>query len=172
MKSSDLRPYLIRLAIVMAISLVFALVFNEVTYLVSKDPSDRAPKTISLVIPAGTAARIASGSEQRIFPEELTFVVGDVLEVVNEDTEPHQLGPVFVPPGATGSMVLNQAKKMSVDCSFQSSSYMGLDIRPATTLGTRFTGLLVTAPTLAALLFLYSLAAFPIKPADQSSPPA
>jgi hypothetical protein len=169
MKSSDLRPYLIRLAIVMAISLVFAFLFNEITYLVSKDPNDRAPKTISLVIPAGTAARIASGNSQRIFPDELTFVVGDILEVVNQDSEPHQLGPVFVPPGTTGSMLLDTAKKMSVDCSFQSNSYMGLDIRPATTLSTRLTGLFITAPTLAALIFLYSLAAFPIKPQNQKS---
>lgn len=164
MKFSDLRPYLIRLAIVGLISLVFALVFNEVTYLLSKDPADRAPKTITLVIPAGTAARIESGNEIRIFPDEITFVVGDILEVVNEDSEPHQLGPVFVPPGATGSMALNQVEKMSVSCTFQSSRYLGLDIRPATTLVTRIAGLFITAPTLAALLFLYSLAAYPIKP--------
>lgn len=171
MKASDLRPYLIRLGIVIAISVVFALVFNEITYLISKDPSDRAPKTITLVIPAGTAARIESGDELRIFPDEMTFVVGDILEVVNEDSEPHQMGPVFVPPGATGSMVLSQAEKMSVDCSFQSSRYLGLDIRPATTLGTRLTGLFITGPTLAALLFLYSLAAFPIKSVNQSPTP-
>ena len=169
MKASDLRPYLRRLAIVFAISLVFALVFNEVTYLISKDPADRAPKTITLVIPAGTAARIKSGNELRIFPDEITFVVGDILEVVNEDSAAHQMGPVFVPPGATGSMVLDKAKKMSVSCSFQSSRYLGLDIRPATTIGTRIAGLIVTAPTLAALLFLYSLAAYPIKPAKQAA---
>jgi hypothetical protein len=169
MNSLELRPYLIRLAIVLAISLVFALIFNEVTYLISKDPADRAPKTISLVIPAGTAARIESGDELRIFPDEITFVVGDILEVVNEDSQPHQMGPVFVPPGATGSMVLDHAKKYSVSCTFQSSRYLGLDIRPATTIGTRIAGLLVTAPTLAALLFLYSLAAYPIKPAKQTA---
>jgi len=172
MNSSNLRPYLIRLAIVLAISLVFALVFNEATYLLSKDPSDRAPKTISLVIPAGTAARIDSGDELRIFPDEMTFVTGDILEVVNEDNEPHQMGPVFVPPGSTGSMVLDQAEKLSVSCTFQSSRYLGLDIRPATTLATRLTGLFITAPTLAALLFLYSLAAFPVKSADQKENPA
>jgi len=66
-------------------------------------------------------------------------------------------------------MVLDKAKKMSVSCSFQSSRYLGLDIRPATTIGTRIAGLIVTAPTLAALLFLYSLAAYPIKPAKQAA---
>jgi hypothetical protein len=172
MKSSSLRPYLIRLAIVLVISMVFALIFNEVTYLISKDPADRAPKTISLVIPAGTAARIESGDELRIFPDEITFVTGDILEVVNEDSAPHQMGPVFVPPGSTGSMVLDQAKKLSVSCTFQSSRYLGLDIRPATTLGTRVAGLIVTAPTLAALLFLYSLAAYPIKSTEQKAYPA
>jgi hypothetical protein len=172
MNAVTLRPYLIRLAIVMAISLVFALIFNEMTFLLSKDPSDRAPKTITLVIPAGTAARIDSGDELRIFPDEMIFVTGDILEVVNEDSEPHQMGPVFVPPGSTGSMRLDQAEKLSVSCTFQSSRYLGLDIRPATTLATRLTGLFITAPTLAALLFLYSLAAYPIKPADQNVKPA
>jgi hypothetical protein len=169
MKASELRPYWKRLAIVFAISLVFALVFNEVTYLISKDPADRAPKTISLVIPAGTAARIKSGNELRIFPDQITFVVGDTLEVVNEDSEPHQMGPVFVPPGATGSMVLDHAKKVSLSCTFQSSRYLGLDIRPATTIGTRIAGLIITGPTLAALLFLYSLAIFPIKSTKQAA---
>jgi hypothetical protein len=132
MKSSDLRPYLIRLAIVLAISLVFALVFNEASYLLTKDPADRAPKTISLVIPAGTAARIKAGDELRIFPDEITFVVGDILEVVNEDSEPHQMG-------RCSCLRLNwhhgvfQAKD-AADCTFRAAA-TGLDIRPATTVG-------------------------------------
>jgi hypothetical protein len=168
MKKSSLRPYFIRLAIVLAIALVFALAFNEVTYTMQKEPTDRGPKTISLVVPLGTAQRLASGEKLRILPEEMVFVVGDVLEVKNNDAAGHQLGPIYVPPGATSSLVLDKAEKLTYECSFQSNRYLGLDVRTATTIGTRLIALLLTAPTLAALMFLYSLAAFPIK---AGSPP-
>ncbi len=166
MKNLSLRPYLVRLAVVMAIATAVALAFNELTFNMQKEPTDRAPRTISLVIPSGTSQRLASGEKLRILPEEMVFVVGDVLEVKNEDSAAHQLGPIFVPPGATGSLVMDRAQKLSYECSFQSSKYLGLDVRAATTIGTRLVALLLTAPTLAALIFLYSLAAFPFKPAN------
>jgi len=172
MKKSSLYPYFIRLALILAIALVIALVFNEVTFRMQKEPTDRGPKTISLVVPYGTAQRLSSGETLRILPDEITFVVGDVLEVRNEDTTGHQLGPIYVPPGATGSLVMNKAEKLAYECSFQSSQYLGLDVRTATTLGTRLIALLLTAPTLAALMFLYSLAAFPIQPGSAPTQPA
>jgi len=172
----DKRPYLIRLGIVTVISLVFAVVFNEATYALQKTPTDRAPKTIQLVIPAGTAEKIAAGDPALTIPVEMVFVVGDILEVVNQDSANHQLGPIWVPTGASASLVMNQVEKVSYTCSFQSEKYLGLDIRPSTTISTRFTALFLTVPTLAALIFLYSLAAFPVdgkkssKPQDRSVP--
>ena len=169
------RPYLIRFGIVVVISLVFAVAFNEATYALQKAPTDRAPKTIQLVIPAGTADKIAAGDPALVIPVEMVFVVGDTLEVVNQDSANHQLGPIWVPAGASASLVMNQVERVSYTCSFQSENYLGLDIRSPTTLTTRFTALFLTVPTLAALIFLYSLAAFPIrddknrKPHDPSS---
>ena len=161
-KESQVRPYLIRLGIILVISTVFALAFNEATYLLYKADTDRQPKTIQLVIPPGTAEKVAAGEPVTEIPEEMTFVVGDVLEVKNEDSVAHQLGPIWVPPNSTGKLVMDKAEKLAYDCSFQSTQYLGLDIYTPTTLGTRLTGLVIAAPSIAALLFVYSLAAWPI----------
>lgn len=163
-KFASERPFLTRLIIISGLSLIFTLLFNEATYMMQKDASDRAPQTITLVIPAGTAQQIEAGEPVPSIPEEMVFVVGDVLEVKNEDSVSHQLGPIWVPPGSSGRLVMEQAEKLSLRCSFQSAQFLGLDVRPATTMNTRLIALLLTTPTLAVLIFLYSLAAYPIRP--------
>jgi hypothetical protein len=166
MNKNAMRPYLLRLGIIFALSLAFVIIFNEVTFRLQKDETDRAPKTVQLVIPAGTADRIEAG-EQVLDIEEMQFVLGDVLEVVNHDSASHQLGPVWVPPGSTGKLVMEQADKFAYSCSFQTSQYLGLDVRQPTTLGTRLVGISFATPTMTALIFIYSLAAFPIKPEEE-----
>jgi hypothetical protein len=163
-KFASERPFLTRLIIISVVSIIFTILFNEATYLMQRDASDRAPQTITLVIPAGAAQQIEAGEPVPSIPEEMTFVVGDVLEVKNEDSVSHQLGPIWVPPGSSGRLVMEQAEKLSLSCSFQSSQFLGLDVRPATTMNTRLIALFLTAPTLAVLIFLYSLAAYPIRP--------
>jgi hypothetical protein len=157
------HPYVFRLLIVSAISLVFALAFNEITFYLQKGPTDRAPQTIRLVIPAGTAEMVKSGQDEPTIPSEMNFVIGDVLEVKNEDVVSHQLGPVWVPPGATGRLVMDKADRTAYDCSFTTHKYLGLEVTSATTLATRLTALFLTAPTIGVLLFLYSLAIWPIQ---------
>jgi hypothetical protein len=157
------NPYWARLGIILVISLVFTLAFNEITYRFQKEPADRSPQTITLVIPPGTAQRIQAGEQVTNLVQGTVFVIGDVLEVKNEDSVSHQLGPVWVPPGTTGTLTLEKVNKGSFACSFQSSHYFGLEVRPATTLGTRLAGLFLTFPTLGALLYLYSLAAYPLR---------
>ncbi len=159
---SKYRPYLIRLSIALAISAVFVLAFNEITYYFLKEGSDRAPQSVQIVIPTGTAERVAQGEDVTTIPDELTFVVGDVLEVINQDTTDHQLGPLYIPAGRTASLALDIPEKQSYSCSFQSTQYLSLDVRAATTLGDRVIALTLGVPTLAVLLFLYSLAARPI----------
>ena len=160
---STLRPYLIRLGIVSMISLVIVLIVTEGAYLLQKDKKDRAPQTIQLVIPPGTAQRVAQGEPVPDIPSEMSFVVGDVLEVKNEDSQPHQLGPIWVPPGSTGSLVMEQADNLAYSCSFQNTQYLGIDVVQPTTFSIRLIGLSVAVPTTALLIFLYSLAARPIK---------
>jgi hypothetical protein len=65
--------------------------------------------------------------------------------------------------GATGRLTMNKAENLAYSCSFQEKRYLGLNIRQPTTLSSRLLGLSVAAPTMTALLFIYSLAAWPIK---------
>ena len=160
-----------RLGIILVISFVFAFAFNEVTYRLQKEPTDRAPQVIQLIIPQGTAQLVAAGEPVPDIPAEMVFVVGDVLEVINKDNSSHQLGPVWVPAGSTGRLVMDRAENVRYSCSFQDQQYLGLETRPPTTFTTRLTALFLTVPTLAVVLFLYSIAAMPLKK-QEIDPPA
>lgn len=165
----EYRPYLIRLLVVFAISLAAMLLVIEGAYLLQREETDRGPKTIQIVVPEGAAQRVADGEMLEILPENAVFVIGDVLEVVNQDSTDHQLGPIWVPAGSTGRVVLEEADKFSYSCSFTPSRYLGLDVKKPTTLQTRLTGLSISVPTTAAFLFIYSLLVFPINPKPKKS---
>lgn len=171
MNRAAVRPYLIRFLVVAAASLVFVVAFNEISYLTQREAYDRAPETVELVIPAGTAERVERGEAVPAIPQEMVFVLGDVLEVNNQDDVPHQLGPIWVPPGATGKLVMERSEKLAYQCSFATSRYLGLDIRQPITLGTRLTALGISFPTTAILIFLYSVLMFPVKTPEGSPAP-
>ena len=161
-KTNPLRPYLIRLGLILVLSTIFVAIFNEAVFLLQKDQHDRSPQTIELVIPAGTAARVAVGEDNPAIPDEMVFVMGDTLLVRNEDSTSHQLGPVWVPAGATASLAMGEPAKLAYSCSFSTGRYLNLDVRQPTTLNTRLTALFLAAPTMTALIFLYSLLVFPV----------
>jgi len=167
---STIRPYINRLIIVFLISVVLVTLFNEGAYMLQKEKYDRAPQTIELTIPAGTAARVEAGEDVPSIPQEMVFVLGDTLHVTNNDSVSHQLGPVWVPAGSTASLVMKQAEKFSYSCSFATSRYLGLDVRQPTTLGTRLTALGLAAPTMTVLFFIYSILIFPVKIPDKLEP--
>jgi len=165
----DFRPYLVRLLITTLLGFSFVALFNETSYLLQREKSDRAPKVVQLVIPAGTAEKVTAGERQVSLPENMTFVVGDQLEVINQDSVDHQLGPLWVPPASTARLVLNQPNRFDYSCSFTPSRYLGIDVRQATTLQTRLAGLMIAAPATVAFLFLYSLLIFPLQPRRNGS---
>ncbi len=158
-----IRSYLIRLAVTLLISLVAMIALSEGTYLLMREEYDRGPQVFQIVIPAGAAEKVAQGEEIPTIPEDQIFVTGDTLEVINQDRVDHQLGPIWVPAGAKGSLVLEDAEKFSYSCSFSPSNYLGFDVRQATTWQTRLTGLGISVPTTTAFLFIYSLVAFPVE---------
>ena len=158
----EYKPYLIRLLVIFIISVIAMLVITEGAYALQKDDTDRPPKTVQIVIPPGTAQRIAAGEEVDTLPDNLVFVIGDTLEVVNQDSSDHQLGPIWVPPGSTGRIVLNEANKFSYACSFALNNYLGLDVTKPTTWRTRLTGLAISVPTTMAFLYVYGLLVVPI----------
>ena len=162
MKASK-NQIILRIAIVLVLAIVAVAAINEGAFLLLKEKGDRAPETVELIIPEGTAERVAEGEQIPSIPEEMVFVIGDVLKVVNQDSVDHQLGPIWVPAGASGSIVLEQADKFAYRCSFQASRYLGLDVRVGTTVKSRVQALLLAAPPTAVFLFIYSLLIFPIK---------
>lgn len=161
LEKSDFRLILTRLGISFAVALVLVLGITEFSYLFQKDRVARSPQTIELVIPAGTAEQVAAGSNLPTLPAEMDFLVGDVLLVVNQDRVDHQLGPVWVPPGTSASLALDQAENYSYSCSFQVTRYLDLNVRLPTTWKTRLTGLSLAVFPTTMMFFVYSFVIFP-----------
>jgi hypothetical protein len=159
-----------RIGFSLVLGLLFAGIIAEGSYALLKDKSDRAPERIELVIPAGTAGRVAAGQAVASIPTDMTFVAGDTLVVRNEDAASHQLGPIWVPPGSSASLNLDQANQYSYSCSFQPNRYIGLDVRPRATLGTRIVAILFAGLPTGVMLAVYSFVAFPIRKQDHASP--
>ena len=158
------KLYVKRLLIVSVISMVIVIILSEIAFQLQHDRSlNRPPKTITIVIPAGTAEKVEAGEEVPTIPKEMTFVLGDVLEVKNEDEVTHQLGPLYIPPGSTAALPLNESDNFTLGCSFQANSYLGLDVRTPTTIGTRLLALFTAGPSTILFLFLNSLIFWPIK---------
>jgi hypothetical protein len=165
---SSLKKGLIRLAITFLIALGVVWIGSEVAFYTLKENTDRVPQQIELVIPAGTANKVAAGESVPTIPDEMTFVLGDTLIVKNEDTSDHQLGPLWIPPGSKASLVLDAAERYAYSCSFQTSRYLGLNVRQPTSWQTRLIALAFSVPATTAFLFIYSLAIWPINPKPQN----
>ena len=59
------------------------------------------PEEYRVVVPAGTAERIAAGEDVQLIDTEIDLSVGDSIVIVNQDTELHQVGPFPVRAGET-----------------------------------------------------------------------
>ncbi len=156
-------PIARRLALALAIGLILGWVLSEGAFLLLRDKSDHTPGRVVLVIPAGTASRVAVGEEPPGIPADLSFVVGDTLVIKNEDSAFHQVGPILAPPGTSASLTLDQADKYAFTCSIRPSRYLGLDVRPRVTLLTRLFAVLMSGPPMGVLIGLYSLVIWPIR---------
>jgi hypothetical protein len=157
-----IKKGLLRLVITLLISLVLVWVGSEVAFYFLKSDSDRLPEDIELVIPVGTAEKVAAGEPIPSIPDEMTFVLGDTLIVNNQDSVDHQLGPLWIPPRSKASLVLDAAERYAYSCSFQTSQYLGLNVKQPTTWKTRLVALGFTVPATTAFLFIYSLALWPL----------
>jgi hypothetical protein len=157
--------YLSRFLLVLVLSIFAVWLVSEIGLLLQQDENTaRAPAQIVLTIPEGTADAVAAGEAPPEVPDEMTFVLGDVLIVRNLDVVAHTLGPLVIPPGASASLPLNEEDHFALNCSFSTSNYFGLNVKPPTTLRTRLLGIAFAAPPTAAMLFVYSLIVFPLKP--------
>jgi hypothetical protein len=138
----------------MLAGLLFGLVFSEVTFLLLGQTA-REPKIIQITVPAGTAELVARGEQPPSIPKGMTFVVGDTLEVINLDKVDHQIGPLWIPPGASASLTLGNPENLAYECSFQAGNYIGLDVRQPLTLFTRIYGILFAGIPMGILLSIY-----------------
>ncbi len=143
------------------ISSIFAFAVSEVSYQMVKDRSERPPQTVEILVPAGTAARIANGENGPSLPE-MRFVEGDILLVRNLDEVSHQLGPLWVLPGSTSRMTLDRPSQYTMECSFQQSRSLGIDVLPRAKASDRVFGIISIGFPTWILLWLYTLVVKPL----------
>jgi hypothetical protein len=141
--------------------LVSGILLSEVSFYFLKTGETRPPQTILLTIPNGTAARVARGEADPSIPTNMIFVVGDDLLVVNQDTVPHTLGPLYIPPQSSATMNLNLVEEYAFACSFTPSKYIGLSVQSPLDIGTRLFGVVEAGVPMGILIGLFSLVVDP-----------
>ena len=150
------KSFFKRILVSLLIGIVIGAVLTEVGHAVFKQTT-RPPKEIILTIPAGTAAQVARGQQPPTLPANMVFVVGDVLVVQNQDVVNHQLGPLWIPAGASARLELRTEESLAYECSFQTTKYLGIDVREPLTLSTRLYGILFAGSPLGTLIAVYSV---------------
>lgn len=149
------RSTIKRVLFSLLIGILIGAALSEGTFIFLRETA-RPPKTVELTIPAGTAARIALGEQPPEIPENMTFVVGDILVVRNEDSVDHQLGPLWIPAGTSTGVNLTTEENLAYECSFQTTSYFGLEVHEPLTIWTRLYGIFFAGLPLGVLIAIYS----------------
>ncbi len=162
------RVVLTRALLGMLAGIAVGALISEATYYFLRSGEERTPQVIELEIPPGTALLVEAGEPEPSLPTSMTFVVGDVLTVHNKDSVSHELGPLFIPAGASASLKLDSAQTYAADCSFQPSGSFGIEVQPALTLQTRMLGVLQAGIPLGFLFILYGVFAIPSGKAEGS----
>jgi hypothetical protein len=150
-----------RIVYSLLLGLLLGVAIAEIPFMYLRETA-RAPKQITLLIPKGTAAEVARGERPPTIPQNMLFVVGDILIVKNEDTVDHKLGPLFIPPNSSAQLSLTEQENISYECTFQPDKIFGLDVHDPVTLSTRIYGILDVGLPLGILIALYA-AVIPVK---------
>ena len=156
-----------RLLVSMLIGLLIGVAVGEIPFILQRETA-RQPQTVTITIPQGTAEQVALGEAPPTIPENMVFVVGDVLVVENNDSVDHKLGPLWIPAHTSAQLALSQKENLAYECSFQPGKYLGLDVREPLTMGTRLYGILYAGIPLGVLIALYSFA-FPAKKKENAA---
>jgi hypothetical protein len=151
-----------RIAFSLALGLALGLAFYLGAQLFAGDLGAQAPQRIELVVPRGTAARVAEGEDPPSIPSDLEFAVGDTLVVRNEDVVSHQLGPIWVPAGGTGRLTIRQAASYAYTCSFRRERTIDLRVRPQASIAAQSIAVAVAGLPIGILIGLYSLVLWPL----------
>ena len=86
----------------------------------------KEPKTVTFVVPKGTAERALNGETIEIMPELVDLNVGDSLVVVNNDVEVAMVGPFMVRPGETLRQHFRQPQTLTGECSLSDSGEINI----------------------------------------------
>jgi hypothetical protein len=140
----------------MLIGIAIGAALSEISFIFLKEAA-RPPQAIYLTIPAGTAERVARGEQPPSIPKSMIFVVGDLLIVRNDDSVDHQLGPLWIPAGASAHLLMATEERLTYACSFQPGNNIGLDVREPLTLATRLYGIFFAGLPLGVLIAIYGL---------------
>ncbi|MAT41787.1 MAG: hypothetical protein CL609_05555 [Anaerolineaceae bacterium] len=169
MLSTPFRKQLfIRFLISLGISILFGAVISEGTFKLMAGDSGREPQVYEIVVPEGTTERVKQGLPVPSIPDSMVFYEGDSIIVVNQDVTSHQLGPIWVPAGASGKLSLDKPIQYNLACTFQPSNNLGLEVRSRLTAGIRIQGIIAIGIPSAVLLWLFSVVVFPIKGQNES----
>lgn len=145
-----------RILFSLLIGLLAGALISEIPFLFLQETA-RPAQEILLTIPTGTSEQIARGEQPPSIPENMAFVVGDVLVVENKDSVDHKLGPVWIPANSSARLPLNREESLAFECTFQSDNYLGIDVHQPLTFGTRIYGIISVGLPLGILIALYSL---------------
>jgi hypothetical protein len=162
------KELVLRLLLFMAFGLVAAFFISEIGFRLQNDTTSRDPTTVTIVIPPGTAAKVAQG--ESVIPAGQMFVLGDTLVVKNEDSVTQTLGPLVIPASSTASMKLDTVGSIRYTCSFQPTQYYGIEVQQGLSFWMRLEAAILAGLPLGALLGVYSLLVIPLKPKDKKLP--
>ena len=157
------RAVLMRMGLCLLIACLLGWAVSEVSFRMLGAEQEHQPQEMLLIIPEGTAERVARGETAVQMPEDLVFFEGDALRVQNNDSVSHQLGPVWVPSGTSGVLHLEKPNQYQLACSFEPNRFLGLDVRPRVTAGVRLQAILAIGLPTGMMLGLYSFVLFPLK---------
>lgn len=144
-----------RIIVAFVFGVLLASLMTEVAFFLLKT-ENREPTLIEIQIPAGTAQLIRDGNDPKILSNDMRFVVGDTLKVINNDDENHQLGPLYIPAKSSASLKLDSEENLIVECSFQSTKFVGLTVQEPVTWWTRVKGYFFSGVPLGMLFAVYS----------------
>jgi len=147
----------VRIAVPALVGFALGFAMSEGPALWADDPTSRPVQEIELVIPAGTADRIAAGEAAPAIPDSLRLATGDTLLVRNEDAVDHQLGPMWIPADSTGRLVFPRTIAGRYSCSFTAEGSFGIRVEPRLTDFERFVYILVAGLPFAAVLTVVSV---------------
>lgn len=99
----------------------------------SSSAVDELPAGIvhTYTVPAGTAARISRGEDPQFFPSTLVVGLGDTLEVENQDTVPHTVGPLAARPNETYDFRFTKMGEFPGPCTVHPSQQTKIIVAPS-----------------------------------------